>query len=77
MKSEILDVEGLRSILAEEIVKLRNDKTTPAAINAITNAAGKIFSSVKLEMEYAKAIGKKPQINFIKLPKEKQKKIKK
>jgi len=41
-------------------------KTTPANVNAITNATGKILSTVKLEMEYAKLLGKVPNIEFIK-----------
>lgn len=63
------NINDLREILSEEIDKLRKGDTTPAAINAITNATGKIFSSIKLEMEYAKILGEKPDIRFIK-PKE-------
>lgn len=66
-KTKVFNVESLREILADEIQKIRTGKTTAANINAITNAAGKIFQSVKLEMEYAKMIGKKPDIKFIKL----------
>ena len=54
------NINDLREILSEEIDKLRQGKTTPASINAITNATGKIFSSIKLELEYAKILGEKP-----------------
>jgi hypothetical protein len=65
-ETKVTTVAELRNILSEEITKLRKGETTPAAINAITNATGKIFSSVKLEMEYAKLIGAKPDIDFVK-----------
>ena len=59
------NINDLREILSEEITKLREGKTTPATINAITNATGKIFSSIKLQMEYAKLLGEKPDIKYI------------
>ena len=59
------NINDLREILSEEITKLRECKTTPATINAITNATGKIFSSIKLQMEYAKLLGEKPDIKYI------------
>ncbi len=59
-------INELRTIMAEEIGNLRSGKTTPATVNAITNATGKILSSVKLEMEYLKMIGQKPDIGFVK-----------
>ena len=65
------NINDLREILSEEIDKLRQGKTTPASINAITNATGKIFSSIKLELEYAKILGEKPDIRYIKAVAEK------
>ena len=67
------NINDLREILSEEIDKLRAGKTTPANINAITNATGKIFSSVKLEMEYAKILGEKPDIKYLGVIKNKPK----
>jgi len=58
-------VNDLRTILADEISNLRSGKTTAANVNAIVNASGKILSTVKLEMEYNKLIGKTPAIDFI------------
>ena len=66
-----IDIISLREILAEEITKLRNGETTPANVNAVTNATGKILSTVKLEMEYHKLLGKTPEIEFIKVKDEK------
>jgi hypothetical protein len=57
----------LREMLSEEIDSIRAKKTTPGAVNAICNATGKFLSTIKLEMEFAKMIGKEPSINFIKL----------
>jgi len=65
--TEKMDNKGLRGILVEEIIKLRKGETTPASINAITNATGKILSSVKLEIEYHKMLGLKPDIDFVQL----------
>lgn len=62
-----LDINGVRSILAEEIQRLRDEQTTAAALNAIVNATGKILTTVKLEMEYAKLMGVTPAIDFIKV----------
>jgi len=62
-----MDINTIRTILAEEIGKLRDGQTTAANVNAITNATGKILSTVKLEMEYHKLIGKTPNIDFIKV----------
>lgn len=67
------NINDLREILSQEIDKLREGKTTPASINAITNATGKIFSSIKLQMEYAKLLGEKPDIKFIGSSKEPEK----
>ena len=64
-KKEIKTINDLREILIDEIQNLRDGLTTPATINAITNATGKIFSSVKLEMEYAKLKGKKPGVKLL------------
>ena len=65
MANELKTVNDMRSILSEEIVKLREGSTTAANVNAIVNATGKILSTVKLEMEYNKLVGKMPDISFI------------
>jgi len=59
---EVKTINDLRSILLEEIENLRSGKTSPAAINAITNATGKVISTLKLEMDYAKMTGIKPNV---------------
>jgi len=51
-----------------EIQKIREGKTTAANVNAIVNASGKILTTIKMEIEYNKLIGKTPNIGFINAP---------
>lgn len=69
MNTELLDINSMRTMLSEEIGKLRNGDTTAANINAIVNATGKILTTVKMEMEYGKLLGITPKIDFIKVEK--------
>lgn len=62
---KIETINDLRDILADEIKNLRGGNTTPANVNAVTNATGKILQTVKLELEYNKLIGQTPDISFI------------
>lgn len=64
-EKKVTTIEDLRQILIEEINNLREGKTTPSVINAITNATGKIFSSAKLQMEYSKMVGEKPDVGLL------------
>jgi len=69
-----MNVNQLRKILSEEIQKIRDGTTTAANVNAITNATGKILSTIKLQMEYCKLTGKTPDIDlFLPAPDEKKK----
>lgn len=60
-------MNDIRSILCDEIEKLRENKTTAANVNAIVNASGKILSTIKLDMEFAKLVGKQPKNSFVQL----------
>lgn len=60
-------MNDVRSLLADQIEKLIDNKTTPAALNAITNATGKILSTVKMELEYAKLTNGKLRSGFLQL----------
>lgn len=53
-------LNDLRSVLSDEIKKLRSNNTTAASVNAVSNATGKILSTYKLELEVAKLLGRKP-----------------
>ena len=57
----------LRDILCDEIDALREKKTTAASVNAVVNATGKIFTSIKMELEYAKSVGRQANMQFIEL----------
>lgn len=76
MLENIKTVNDLRNILAEEIAKIRAGTTTAANVNAITNATGKILSTVKMEIEYNKLLSRTPHIPFIDSAKEEIKKLK-
>jgi hypothetical protein len=56
--SEAFTLDEIRLILSEEIRKIQDGSTTAANVNAISNATGKILSSVKLQMEYYRLTGK-------------------
>jgi hypothetical protein len=74
--NNIMDLNSLRESLAVELKKISSGDSTPASANAFANLAGKILSSVKLELEYNKISGTTPNISFIKLQ-EQQKKLEK
>jgi len=61
------NMNDIRQMLAEEIQKLRDKQTTPANVNAIVNATGKILSTIKMEIDYAKLTNKHAKIDFIQL----------
>ncbi len=56
---------ALRTILFDEIDKLREGKTTPQNVNAISNSTGKILSSIRVEMDYCKMVNRTPAIAAI------------
>jgi hypothetical protein len=57
-KETQVTLDGLRTILLDDIQKLREGETTAASVNAVCNATGKILSSVKLQMEYYRLTGR-------------------
>lgn len=56
-----LTLNELRGILSDEIQRLRTNETSPANVNAISNASGKILSTIKLELEVTKLLGRQPK----------------
>ena len=52
----------MRAILWQSIEGIRSGKSSPAQVNAISNACGKFLGTIKLEMEYHKLTGKTPKI---------------
>ena len=64
-QSGAFSLDDIRQLLSDGIRDLRSGTSSPANINALSNATGKILSSVKLEMEYYRLIGKTPKIGMI------------
>ena len=61
----ISNVEELRTVMSLELDKLRSKEVSASGANAAANLAGKIISSVRLEMEYNKMVGATPHISFL------------
>jgi len=57
-----LSLMDLRGILAEQIDRIRTGDATAATVNAISNATGKYLSTIKIELEYHKLLGKTPHM---------------
>lgn len=64
MAKEPLSINSIQKVLWDEIDKVIKGKTTAANCNAVTNATGKILSSVKLYLEHCKLVGKAPETNL-------------
>jgi len=75
MSEEIMNLNNLRKFLANELKRVAKGESTPAAANASANLAGKLLSSVKIELEYNKMLGSAPKIDFIKINKAAPKKL--
>lgn len=60
----------MRTILWESIEGIRSGKSSPAQVNAISNACGKFLGTIKLELEYNKLTGKTPKIAALLAPEE-------
>lgn len=56
------NIGDIQGTLWEQVQALRAGQTTPANANAVSNAVGKIFTSVKLQIEYARLTGQTPSI---------------
>jgi len=62
-----VDVNRLMELLAATAFDVREGDYSPAKANAISNATGKIFSAVKIQMEYGKMLGIVPDIPAIRI----------
>lgn len=63
--TELPNVQEIQSTLWEQVKNLREGKTTPANANAVSNAIGKMFTGVKIQMEYYRLTGQTPHIPFL------------
>lgn len=64
-RGEVYTLDGLRVVLSDSIRDLKDASASAANVNAISNATGKILSSVKLQMEYYRLIGQTPHLPFL------------
>ena len=60
------NIQGLRDVLYVQIDGLRDGSVDPKIANSISNASSKILSTVKLELQYLKMIGKSITANTVK-----------
>ncbi len=65
LSSGSMTMDEMRAVLTDSIQQIREGKTTAAVVNAISNASGKILSTIKLEMEYYRLTGKTPNIPIL------------
>jgi hypothetical protein len=64
------NTNDLKNALLEEVSKIREGTSTPEQANAVSNTVGKFLSTVRLEMEYARMLGKRPNIKEVSVYKE-------
>lgn len=60
-------IGDLRQVLLESIDRIVADKAPAANVNAITNAAGKVISTWKLQLEVMKLTNQKPTTDFMQI----------
>jgi hypothetical protein len=61
------NMNDIRAMLCEEIQSLRDGKSDPKRVQAISSATSRILTSIKLELDYAKLQSRKPHVGFIQL----------
>ena len=54
----------IRELLSEQMDALKKQETTPGSVNAVCNATGKFLATIKLEMEFARMVGRTPEGTF-------------
>lgn len=65
MSGKLENMDDLRVFIAQELEKVSNGQSTPAAANAVANLGGKMMQTVKMTLEYCKMTGQTPYIPFI------------
>ena len=67
MNGATMSRQEVMEALTEQVRLLRAGKTTPATANAVSNAVGKMFGMVRLELEYCKLTKQQPKSRFLEL----------
>lgn len=60
-----MNIESLRNILIETVSGLRAGHTPPSTAEAISNASGKIISTIRVQLEYARMRNEVPKLSFM------------
>jgi hypothetical protein len=55
----------LRTVLCDTIAAVQSKTLPPDAAEAISNASGKIIASLRVELEYRRMRGERPDIAFL------------
>ena len=61
----VLSLNDLRGILSDEIMKIRAGQSSAAQVNAISRATSAILGTVKLQLDYCRLTGTKPNIPLL------------
>lgn len=64
--SKLNKMDALRNAVDAEIHKLFSENSTVAKVNAAHGGLGKIVASLNCQMQYAKARGEVPNIEYLK-----------
>lgn len=68
------DIVALRDELASMYDKVKTKRVDPDQAKMLTNVAGKIIGSIRVELEYAALNGEEPDIAFLNKSKRKARK---
>jgi translation initiation factor 6 (eIF-6) len=60
-----MSIDEIREVLTRTVRQLDIGDSSPASANAISNAVGKMLSSAKLQMEYARFTNRKTTIALL------------
>jgi hypothetical protein len=73
----ITNFNEMRSHLCVQMERVASGAIKPAVANASSNLSSKIISSIKVELECSKFLGKSPAIKFLNQESKAEKKLKK
>ena len=62
---EELNINEWRRMVSDMALKLRSGETSPVVANSFANLMGKVTQSYKLQLDYARALGKTPDIDAL------------
>lgn len=63
--SATYSIDQLRGVLSEAIDDLRNDRSSPSTVNAISNAVGKMLNTLRLQIDYQEMTGIRRPIQML------------